>query len=133
MFHFEVEIVLICVWSETYFLRYLLCTFRFQFLFFFLFVVKKLFVVDDSADRRVSARNNFHQVETEVFGEADGFGYRQYIRLNVFSHNPYAGRGDFIVDFVLALFSVPVRNKYRTLVWRSHRSWWAWRAVKCCY
>jgi hypothetical protein len=66
MVQLEVEVMFIGIRTEPDLLDNNFCSFRFN-LFLFLFqLIKKLFIVDDLANRRIGCRRDLNQIESKI-------------------------------------------------------------------
>lgn len=65
---FKIEVVIVGIGAEAYFLDYSLGSLRLDLLLFLLLLVKELVVVDDPHDGRVGLRRDLDQVESHLPG-----------------------------------------------------------------
>ena len=73
----EVIVMVIGLWSETYFLRFNLHLLGLDFLLLLLLLIEELAVINESANRRLRIGGNFYEVHALLLGHLYGLESRQ--------------------------------------------------------
>lgn len=101
--HFKIEVVLVGLRAEADLFDHLLALLGLEFLVFFLLFVKEFLVIDNSADRRIGSRYNFHQVQPNFLGDLQCLFKGIDFRGDVVADETNLESTDKIIDLMLRL------------------------------
>src|SRR6186713_975634 len=105
MFCFEVEIVVISIWSKTNFFYFGRFAFGLHFFFLLLLIVQEFIVVNDLTNGRVSSWRNFYQVKLLVLCDTQCILCVIHSHFNIFTYKPYLRHSYKIIDAMFSFFA----------------------------
>ena len=100
MFYLKIKIMLFGVRAKPDLLDNDLLGLGLYLLLLLLLLVLKFRIVNNLADRRISTRRDFHEIQTLIMSKLDCLLNRVYITFDIFANDPYALRSNALIYFV---------------------------------